>query len=169
MVFIIILLGNTSITCNKRAACPEETVKCTCITGYSNTLAWTSDQLIGPNNARLEFVSIDPILTTHRVPGSSTFAVLTDVSSPNDVVVLSSDLTFTASDSPAHILTCLNVGRQSSYSIIIPKSSEWSVLWVNYGWYWQLKFVFARGTNTLSRKERFQKTPHIACNKSPEY
>ena len=98
-------------------------MRCTCITGYSNTLAWSSNQLIGPNDARLEFVSIDSVNMTLKVPGSNTVAVLTDVSRQNGVMVLSSDLTFVA-DKPANILTCVNVDQQSSDSIIIPMSSK---------------------------------------------
>ena len=98
-------------------------MRCTCITGYSNTLAWSSDLLIGPNDARLEFVSIDTVNTTYQVVGSNTRAVLTDISRLNGVVVLSSDLIFII-DNHANILTCENVGQQRSYSIIIPMSSK---------------------------------------------
>ena len=96
---------------------------CTCITGYSNILAWSSDQLIGPNDARLEFLSIDAVNTTINVPSSNTRAVLTDISRQNGVLVLSSDLTFVANN-PANILTCVNVGQDRRYSKIIPMSSK---------------------------------------------
>ena len=96
---------------------------CTCITGYSNILAWSSDQLIGPNDARLEFLSIDPVNVIRIIPGSNTSAMLTDISRLNDVVVLSSDLIFVSKNS-VNILTCVNVGQPSSYSIIVPMSSK---------------------------------------------
>lgn len=119
---LFISLGTTAIMCDKRAACPGESVTCTCITGRSNTLVWSSDELIGPDH--LEFGFTDRVGTRLNVTGLSTSAALTGVSNPNGVVVISSDLTFVASENPANILTCSNTGRQSSESMIIPMSSK---------------------------------------------
>ena len=98
---------------------------CTCTTGHSRTLAWSSDEFIGPGGARLEFASVQPVPTRQNISGSNAFAVLTNSSNMNGVVVLMSDFTFIVSENVTIIiLTCMNVGRHSSSSIIVPMSSK---------------------------------------------
>ena len=95
---------------------------CTCTTGHSSILAWSSDQLIGQDGTRLEFTSLQPLLMRQDASGSNTSAVLTDNSDFNGVVVLKSNLTFVVPlGSPAILMTC---SGQSPYSIIIPFSSK---------------------------------------------
>ena len=101
---------------------------CTCTTANSNNLTWSSDEYIGQGDMLLEFALDDPLLTRRNVTGLSTFALLTDSSNSNGVVVLTSDLTLIASGNPNDILTCMNVGHQNSYSIIIPVSSKCFVM-----------------------------------------
>ena len=118
-------IDNTSVICDKPAACPGETVTCTCTTAHSNTIAWSSDE---QDDMQLEFASVEPVTTRRNVTNSSTFAVLTDSSDVNGVVVLMSDLTFIASENPANLLTCLNSDLQSSRSIIVPVYSKYFVM-----------------------------------------
>ena len=128
VMLLSLLIDDTSLTCDKPAVCPGVNVTCTCTTAHSSILAWSSDEFIGQDGIRLEFASVQPLLTRQNVAGLSTFAVLTDNSDMNGVVVLESELTFVASESSANILSCLNVVRQTLYPIIIPMSSKWSPL-----------------------------------------
>ena len=119
-VYFIINLDVTSLTCDKPAVCPGDTVVCTCIVGYSNALIWTSEHLIGLDDIQLEFPS------DQNVSSLDTFAVFTGHSNLNGVTALESSLTSVVSSSLADniILTCVNTGRENSRSVIIPLSSK---------------------------------------------
>ena len=123
-LYVKLIENSTSVTCDQRAVCPGEMVTCTCTAGYSTVIAWSSDQLIGQNGARLEFSSVQQVSTRQNVSNSSTFAILAYESDVNGVMVLISELTFVVSTSETLILTCLNVNLQNSDSIIIPMSSK---------------------------------------------
>ena len=88
------------------------------MTGNSNSLVWMS------NGNRLTFTSNDPVQTRHTVNGSSTFAVLTNSSDRNGIRVITSNLTFVASNFSHNVLTCMNVDRSTSESVIIPFSGK---------------------------------------------
>ena len=130
---MFILLGNTSITCDTPAICPGKKVSCACTTAHSNTLAWSSDQLIGEGGAELMFSFNEPfnLLARKNASNMNTSAVLSDTSEENGVSVLKSELSFTlpsTSNSFDIVLTCENVDLQSSYSIILPIQSKFQGL-----------------------------------------
>lgn len=126
--FIIIILfstivDSTSVVCDKQSVCLGETVTCTCTIGNSNTLAWSN------NGNRLMFTSTDPLETRRDVTGSSTFAVLTNNSDTNGIRVITSNFTFIAS--MTNILTCENVDRSTSRSVIAPISGKSKYLYLS--------------------------------------
>ena len=95
------------------SACPGDVITCNCATGSSTSLAWTI------NRTRLTFGSNDPLLMQQDVPGSSTFAVLTENSDVNGIRVIMSNLTASFSNDRI-ILTCENVDHAMLKSIILP-------------------------------------------------
>ena len=120
-MFMIILfdaVDTTSVVCGKQTVCSGETVTCTCTTVNSNSLAWSTS-----DGNRVVFTSSDPPLTRRSVDGSSASAVLTDNSDTNGIRLITSNFTLAASSSRSNIiLTCENVGRSTSESVIIPVS-----------------------------------------------
>ena len=125
-VFFTYLLDNTLITCDVPAICPGEIVSCTCITAHSNTLAWSSDQLIGEDGAELVLNLNDPLLARQNASNMNTFAVLSNTSDENGVLVLKSELSFVLlSTSFSIILTCENIDDQNSHSVILPIYSKY--------------------------------------------
>ena len=117
--YFCVILDTTSIDCDKQSVCPEETVTCTCTTGNSNTLTWTS------NGDSLTFASTDPLGTRRDVNGLNTYAVLADTSDTNGIRVITSNLTFVASSfGSSVVLTCANVDLSTSESVIIPVSGR---------------------------------------------
>ena len=118
---MFILLGNTSITCDTPTICPGKKVSCACITAHSNTLAWSSDQLIGEGGAELMFSLNEPLLARQNASNMVTSAVLSGTSKENGVSVLKSELSFVLPfTSFSVVLTCESVDHQNSYSIILP-------------------------------------------------
>ena len=111
----ILIADATQVTCDRQSVCPGDTVTCVCITGNSTSLAWMS------NGTRLIFASNDTLLTRRVVPGSSTFAVLTENSHVNGIRVMMSNITVTvSSNDPEIILTCENVDHTITEPIIVP-------------------------------------------------
>ena len=127
LVFVLLFksLGDAFVTCNKQSACPGETVQCTCMTAQSAGLAWSSDQLIGLDGARLNFSSSQGLGTKKNSSISNTFAELTESFSSNGVSQLESRITFMTSSVPTDItLACFNVDRGKSDNVTIPPSSK---------------------------------------------
>jgi hypothetical protein len=116
LLYYYLIVDTTFIGCDKQTVCLGETVTCTCTVGNSNSFAWTSD------GNRVLFTSSDPLLTRRSVTGSSTFAVLTDNSDTNGIRVITSNFTFVASSVGSNVLTCQNIDRSTSESVIIPVS-----------------------------------------------
>ena len=99
--------------------CPGEAVTCTCTTGDSNTLVWTTNG----DRFNLSFTSTDSPLTMRNVTGSSTFSVLVESSDRNGVRVIMSNITVgvpTSSTDTEVILTCKNANRARKKTVILP-------------------------------------------------
>ena len=95
--------------------CSGRTVTCTCITGNSDSLAWTS------NGNTLSFTSTAAVPMRQNVSGSNQFAVLTENSDVNGIRVIMSNFTINvSSDVSDIILTCENVDHAITEPIIIP-------------------------------------------------
>ena len=92
-----------------------ETVRFNC-TAEGNSIAWSSDEYIGSDGNRLEFVSIEPMGTVHRV--GQTVATLVDVSNRNGLTRLQSQLQISVrSVFQISSIRCHNVGSDSMKSI----------------------------------------------------
>ena len=94
---------------------------CSCQTGYSNTVAWTSEKFIGPHGERLEFTSFEQVPTRKNASGSSTtYAELIGRSNRTGVMIMNSILYIyvpsNISRSHDYTMTCLNVGHTGSHS-----------------------------------------------------
>ena len=100
--------------------CPGQTLNCICATGNSNALAWRV------NGNRLEFMSSDPPSTRRNVPGSSTFALLTESSNMNGTRVIMSNLTIIGSSDDI-ILTCQNVDQSITEPFIAPITGKYNI------------------------------------------
>ena len=114
-MFFVIIAGAALVACDKWLVCSGESVMCSCATGNSSTHAWIT------NGTRIVFTSDDRLGIGRDVPGSSTYAVLTESSDRNGVRVIMSNITVSASkESNNIILTCENVDSTMTEPVIIP-------------------------------------------------
>ena len=93
-----------------------ETVTFTCMTIGSNTIAWSSDEYIGSDGNRLEFIPVDMEGATQRV--GQTVATLVNISSVEGVVILVSQLQISVQSTyQISSITCHSLGNDAVNTI----------------------------------------------------
>ena len=92
-----------------------ETVTFTCVT-EGNSMAWSSDEYIGSDGNRLEFVSIEREGTTHRA--GQAVATLVNISDINGLIILKSVLHILVSSAfQISSIRCHSVGSDAVNTI----------------------------------------------------
>ena len=92
-----------------------ETVRFNCI-AMGNSMAWSSDEYIGSDGNRLEFVSIEPKGTEYRA--GQTVATLISISNMNGSIMLKSQLQISVQSAfQISSIRCHNIGSDTVNTI----------------------------------------------------